>query len=70
MKVIRQVNWSYTLFEDDAGRYVLEVLMPSLSDAWATYERRVELAPKERKMIQRDVSLVEKMVDEVRCNRR
>lgn len=43
MKIISQVNWSYTLYEDDDGSYVMSVVVPSSDAAWAVYEKEFRL---------------------------
>lgn len=43
MKVISQVNWSYTLYENDDGSYVMSIVVPSQNAAWAVYEKEFKL---------------------------
>ena len=43
MKIIQQQNWVFTLYEDEHGQFVLDVLFPAKKGAWASYE---ESSPK------------------------
>jgi hypothetical protein len=43
LKTLRSVNFLYTLYEDDDGAYVIDLVVPSPVNSWATYEKRVVL---------------------------
>jgi hypothetical protein len=43
MKILRQVNFVYTLYEEDNGELIMDVVVPSAKDAWASYEKRIVL---------------------------
>jgi hypothetical protein len=43
MKILRQVNFVYTLYEEDNGELIMDVVVPSAKNAWATYEKRIVL---------------------------
>lgn len=43
MKIIRQVDWTYSLYEDENGRYILEIVIPSSKAAWANYDKQFVL---------------------------
>lgn len=51
MKIIRQVDWTYTLFEDDDGSYIFDLVIPAATGAWANYEKRVVLPSYEKLLI-------------------
>lgn len=51
MKVISQVNWSYTLYEDDDGFYVMSVVVPARDAAWAVYEKEFRLSLCEKLLV-------------------
>jgi hypothetical protein len=43
MKILRQMDFVYTLYEDDNGALIMDVLVPSTKNAWANYEKRIVL---------------------------
>lgn len=51
MKIVHQVSWRYTLYEDDDGSYVLELVVPAPNGAWASYEKQVKLSGYEKFLI-------------------
>lgn len=70
MKIIKQVDWEYTLFEDEQLTYVLEVLMPAPNGGWATYEKRIALDSRERDKVKNDSSFLDRLVKDVRNGKR
>ncbi|MCF2132961.1 MULTISPECIES: hypothetical protein [Mycetohabitans] len=68
MKIISQVNWAYTLFEDADGSYVLSIVVPARDAAWAVYEKEIRLPSYEKYLLklfpQRVSRLVERFVQE------
>lgn len=52
MKIVRSVNFVYTLFEDEQGAFILDLIIPSASNAWAIYEKRVVLSAHEKLLIE------------------
>jgi hypothetical protein len=51
MKKLRSVDYCYTLYEDDDGSFVLDLVIPSTRNAWATYEKRVVLSAYDKILI-------------------
>lgn len=51
MKVIHQVDWQYTLYEDDEGSYILELIVPAPKGVWVSYEKQVKLSHYEKFII-------------------
>lgn len=51
MKVVRSVNFVYTLYEDDCGAFVLDLVIASADSAWANYEKRVVLSTRQKILI-------------------
>lgn len=51
MKVIEQIDWSYTLYEADDGSYLLTVVVPARDSAWATYEIEHRLSTFEKFLV-------------------
>lgn len=51
MKTLRSVNFVYTLYEDDNGTYVLDLVIPSATNSWAIYEKRVVLSAYDKILI-------------------
>jgi hypothetical protein len=43
MKILRQINFVYTLYEDDNGELIMDVVVPSAKNAWANCEKRIVL---------------------------
>ncbi|MCG1054350.1 hypothetical protein KQH49_04985 [Mycetohabitans sp. B5] len=68
MKIISQVNWAYTLFEDEDGSYVLSIVVPARDAAWAVYEKEIRLSSYEKYLLklfpQRVSRLVERFMQE------
>jgi hypothetical protein len=71
MKLIRRIDFVYTLFEDECGSFVLELIIPSENNAWAIYEKRVVLSPHEKSLIEalpeRADHIANKLIDEEKC---
>jgi hypothetical protein len=44
MKILRSIDFVYTLYEDDNGSLVFDLVIPAARDAWATYEKKVVLS--------------------------
>ena len=63
MKVISQVNWSYTLYEDDDGAYVMSVVVPARDAAWAVYEKEFCLTPYEKILVKLFPSKAQKIAN-------
>ncbi|MHA6878502.1 hypothetical protein [Ralstonia pseudosolanacearum] len=42
------MSWSYTLYEDDDGSYVMSVVVPARDAAWAVYEKKFRLRTYEK----------------------
>jgi hypothetical protein len=51
--VIRQVNFVYTLIEDEAGCYIFELLVPSPEMAAVAYTKKVQATPLQKRLIQK-----------------
>lgn len=51
MREVRSVNSVYTLYEDDDGSFVLDLVVPAAKSAWVNYEKRVFLNTYEKIMI-------------------
>jgi hypothetical protein len=41
----------YTLFEDERGSLILDLIIPSANNAWAIYEKRFVLSAHEKSLI-------------------
>jgi hypothetical protein len=52
MKIVRSFNFVYTLFEDESGSFILDLIIPSANNAWAIYEKRVVLSAHEKSLIE------------------
>lgn len=52
MRIVRSVNFVYTLFEDVNGSFILDIVIPSANNAWAVYEKRVVLSAYEKSLIE------------------
>ena len=63
MKIIRQENWHYTLFENDDGSYVFDFLLPSPKAACVSYGVKVVLPRYEKLLIKIFPSRVDYLVD-------
>jgi len=70
MKIITQVDWDYTLFEDDQLTYILGVLMPAPNGGWATYEKRIVLDQREHDKVKNDPLFLDRLVKDVRSGKR
>ena len=62
MKIIQQQNWVFTLYEDEHGQFVLDVLFPAKKGAWASYEVRFFLSNSDKQKIQNDSSHINEIV--------
>lgn len=51
MRIVRRVNSVYTLYEDDDGSFVLDLVVPTAKNAWANYEKRMVLNSYEKILI-------------------
>jgi hypothetical protein len=51
MKILRQINFVYTLYEDDDGALIMDVIVPSAKNAWANYEKRILLNIYDRNIV-------------------
>jgi hypothetical protein len=51
MRIVRSVNFSYILYEDDEGSFILDLVIPAAKNAWANYEKRVVLSSYEKILI-------------------
>lgn len=71
MKIVRSVNFVYTLFEDERGAFILDLIIPSANNAWAIYEKRVVLSAHEKSMIEavpeRADHIANKLIAEEKC---
>jgi hypothetical protein len=70
MKIVKQVDWEYTLFEDEKLTYILEVLMPAPNGGWATYEKRITLDQREFDRARSDSLFLDRLVKDVRNGKR
>jgi hypothetical protein len=52
-KVIRQVNFVYTLLEDEAGCYVFELVIPAPEMAAIVTVKKVQASPLQKRLIQK-----------------
>ncbi|MBK8399519.1 MAG: hypothetical protein IPL29_00040 [Propionivibrio sp.] len=62
MKVLKQVDWVYTLYEDENGQYILDVVIPAPKGAWASYEKRVLLTSSEKTRVAANPSVIDLLV--------
>jgi hypothetical protein len=53
MKILRQVNFVYTLYEEDNGGLIMDVVVPSAENAWASYEKRIVLNIYHRNLVRK-----------------
>ena len=51
MRIIEQLNSSYTLYEDDGGDYLLTVAVPAPGAAWAVFEKEYRLSAYEQFLV-------------------
>lgn len=51
MKVIRQQNFVYTLFEDERGAYIFDLLMPAPKAASVLYTKQIKASMIQRWLI-------------------
>jgi hypothetical protein len=68
MRIVRSVNFLYTLSEDDEGSFILDLVIPAAKNAWANYEKRVVLSFHEKILIrafpERADRLATKLIEE------
>ena len=62
MKIIKQVNSSYTLYENELNEWILEVEIPSKNNAWAIYTEKIKLSTLQKVLIKLFPSYLEKIV--------
>lgn len=66
-KIIKQEDWLYTLYEDDIGQYVLEVVVPAPTGAWASYEKTKILSEDEKARIIANPRVLDLIVEKIRA---
>ncbi|WP_139232835.1 hypothetical protein [Duganella sp. CF458] len=65
MKIIEQVNSSYTLCEDDDGTYLMTVVVPAAGAAWAVFEKEYRLSIYERFLVRLFPSKIKKLATRI-----
>jgi hypothetical protein len=68
MKLIRRIDFVYTIFENKCGSFILDLVISSANNAWAIYEKRVVLSSHEKSLIEavpeRADHIANKLIDE------
>jgi hypothetical protein len=64
-KVIRQVNFAYTLIEDDAGCYIFELVIPSPEMAAVVFIKKVSASPLQKRLIQKKPETADDIAEEL-----
>lgn len=66
-KILKQEDWLYTLYEDEIGQYVLEVVVPASKGAWASYEKTKILSEEEKAHVIANPRVLDLIVDRIRA---